>query len=191
MYAGADMIPIVPMQIKLAVLAAAIVGAGISGWTVRGWKEDAARLDVEREAIARMQRVAAIYGQALTTANGESAQQRQQAASDQQEFTRRLRDAKRQGSKLVGCGAGLERSGQGSDLGAVRFDPAFVRLWNDGLAIGLPEAYRAGRPDRSGAGADFLEPEDFLENVAENGGQCNEVRGRLLVIQRWWAGIEP
>jgi len=167
------MIPIIPMQIKLAVLAIAIIGAGFSGWTVRGWKEDAARLDAERAAIAQLQRVAALYGDALTSANDEAAQQRQQAASDRQEFTRRLRDEKRKGTHLVGCSAGPDRGGQGGDRGPVRFDPAFVRLWDDGLAIGLPDTYRATRPDRSGTGANLLEPEDFLENIADNGEQCN------------------
>ncbi len=175
----------------LALMAAAIIGAGISGWTTRGWKEDAARLDAERNAHARYIQIATAYGNALTSANVALAKDQQQAAVDRREFNRRLSDEKRKGTRLMGCGTGLDRGGQSGDSGPVRFYPAFVRLWDDGLAVGLPEAYRAGRPDRSGAGADFLEPEDFLENVAENGGQCNELRGRLLVIQRWWAGIEP
>ena len=33
-------------------------------------------------------------------------------------------------------------------------------------------------------------PEDLLENVAANGEACNEMRSRLLAVQRWWAGVK-
>ena len=186
-----SLLDLIPLPVRLGLLAASIVGAGLAGWTSRGWKEDAARLDAERDAHARYVQIATAYGKALTDVNAGRAQDQQQAATDRREFNRRLGDEKRKGTRLVGCGVDLNRGGSDNPGGAVRFDPAFVRLWDDGLAIGLPEAYRAGRPDRSGAGAELLDPESILANVAENGEACNDLRSRLLTIQRWWAGIEP
>jgi hypothetical protein len=34
-----------------------------------------------------------------------------------------------------------------------------------------------------------LTPEDILDNAAANGEQANDLRARLLEIQRWWARI--
>jgi type II secretory pathway pseudopilin PulG len=177
-------------DIRLVVAIVVVLMSALAGWTTRGWKEDAARLDAEREAHARYIKIAEAYGTALNEANAGRAQDQQQAASDRQDFTRRLKDETRKGTRLVGCGAGLDAGRLDHSRAAVRFDPAFVGLWDDGLAVGLPEAYRAARPDRSGAGADLLEPEDLLANVAENGEQCNDLRSRLLTVKRWWAGVE-
>lgn len=185
-----NLLDMIPLQARIGLLVAAIIGAGIAGWTTRGWKEDAARLDAARAAHARYIQIATAYGTALTEANAGRAQDQQQAAADRREFNRRLTDEKRKGTQLVECGAGLVAGKLDQHSGAVRFDPAFVRLWDDGLAIGLPEAHRAARLDRPGAGAELLEPEDLLANVAENGEQCNDLRSRLLTIQRWWAGVE-
>jgi hypothetical protein len=177
-------------DIRLWLMLAAVAMSALAGYQVRGWKEDSARLDAEREAHARYIQIATAYGTALTEANAGRAKDQQQAASDRQEFTRRLKDESRKGTRLVGCDARLDVGRLDRHYGTVRFDPAFVRLWDDGLAIGLPEAYRTSRPDRSGAGAELLDPEDLLTNVADNGEQCNDLRSRLLTVRRWWAGIE-
>lgn len=150
------MIPLPSLAtVRLGALVAAIVGAGVAGWTVRGWKEDAARLDDERAAVENMRRIAGIYGQALDEANAARDTDRQQAAADRQDFDRRLRNATRPQSKpLVVCGPGLRADGLADHRPAVRFDPDFVRLWNDGLAIGLPAALRADGGDGRGSVAD-------------------------------------
>ena len=180
----------IPLQYQ--ALAAVVIAAGgaLGGWTVRGWREDAARLEAERAAVENMQRIAGIYGQALDDANTARAADQQQAADDRRVWQRRLRDATRQKDKpLVVCGPGLERPRSDDSGVPVRFADAFVWLWDDGLAIGLPDPYRAARPDRSGAWADLAEPEDLLANVAENGEQCNELRSRLLAVQGWWRKV--
>jgi hypothetical protein len=177
-------------DIRLVVAIVVVLMSALAGWTTRGWKEDSARLDAERDAHARYIQIATAYGTALTEANAGRAQDQQQAASDRHDFDRRMKIETRKGTRLVGCGAGLKAGRLDHSRAAVRFDPAFVRLWDDGIAIGLPEAYRTSRPDRSGIGAEFLDPEDLLANVADNGEQCNDLRSRLLTVKRWWAGIE-
>lgn len=172
-------------DIRIMLMIAAVALSALAGWATRGWKEDAARLAAERAAVKQLQEVAGRYGQALNNANDALAKDHLQASADRHDFNRRLRDARKHGTKLVGCDARLD-AGRPTDFGIrVHFDPVFVRLWDDGLAVGLPAAYRTASPDRSGTGADLLDPEDLLENVAENGEQCNEMRSRLLVAKQW------
>lgn len=187
------MLGLIPVQYRLA---AALIGIAIvaacsaaGAWTARGWKEDAARLESERQAHARYIEIATAYGRALDAATAARAQDQQQAAADRQAYDRRLRDARKTETPLAVCGTGLDPARPDGHRLPVRFDPAFVRLWDDGLAIGLPATLRAASPDRSGARADLVEPEDLLANVAANGEQCNELRSRLLAVQAWWAGV--
>lgn len=126
-----------------------IVGIGIAcvaggiGWSVRGWKEDAARLDAEREAQANYVRIADAYGRALTDAQEARTEDQQQAAADRLAFDRRLRDERRKKTPLVVCGDGLRTDGLAGDRGDPRFTAEFVGLWNAALKIGLPAALRA------------------------------------------------
>ena len=181
----------IPFQTQIIAAVGVAICAGLAGWTVRGWQEDAARLDAERDAHANYIRIAATYGEALDAANDQRATDHQQAAADRQEFDRRMKHATRKWKPaLAVCGDGLDAGRLDSTGLRVRFGNDFVGLWDDALAIGLPTPYRTTRPDRPGAGADLLDPEDLLANVATNGEQCNELRSRLLAVQAWWGRVE-
>lgn len=133
----------IPYQTQIIVgIAVACVAGGI-GWNVRGWKEDAARLDAEREAQANYVRIADAYGRALTDAQEARTEDQQQAAADRLAFDRRLRDERRKKTPLVVCGDGLRTDGLAGDRGDPRFTAEFVGLWNAALKIGLPAALRA------------------------------------------------
>lgn len=133
----------IPLQYQ--ALAAVVIAAGgaLAGWQARGWREDAARLADERDAHANYIRIATAYGAALDDANDQAATDRAQADADRRTFDKELRHAKRQGTRLVVCGPGLDTARPDDPGLPVRFDPYFVRLWNDALKIGLPTALRA------------------------------------------------
>lgn len=174
---------------KGLALVAAVVGLLMTGWTARGWKEDAGRLKDERQAHEAYIKTTNDWAEVVQWINGQRDQERQQAVDDRREFDRRVNDAKRD-QQMVVCGNGVGPGAATEPGGSVvRFSPAFTGLWNDGLAIGLPAALRAGRSDGPSAGADPLEAEDLLDNVAANGEACNELRGRLLAVQAWARSI--
>lgn len=156
------MIDLFPMQYRQAAaligIAIVVAGSGFAGWQVRGWKEDAARLEDERQARADYLKLAGIYGQALNDANNQREADRQQAAADRSAYERRLKDATRPDAPpLAVCGPGLDPAGSAADRRPVRLTPAFARLLNGALTIGLPAPLRAdgdhGRGARPGPGA--------------------------------------
>ena len=187
--------------VRIGALVAVVVGAGVAGWTARGWREDAARLEADREAHATYVATVEGWAAALQFINGQRDQDRQQAADDRREFDRRVKDARRGPLAVAnvecpvsGAELGVGASGSGLPVASVpvhrvAFTADFVRLWNDGLAVGLPATLRAGRSDGPGDGAGFLDPEDILDNLAENGEACNELRSRLLAVQAWARSI--
>lgn len=156
------MIDLIPIQYRLAAaligIAIVATGSAAGAWTVRGWKEDAARLDAERQAQADYLKLAGIYGQALNDANNQREADRQQAAADRRDYERRLKDATRPDAPpLAVCGPGLAPAGPAADRRPVRLTPAFARLLNGAITIGLPTPLRAdgdhGRGARPGPGA--------------------------------------
>jgi len=141
--------------IQLVALVAGFAVASVGGWVVRGWKEDAARLDAERDAHLIYVNTVDGWAAAMQEIGTQRVTDHQQAADDRRTFERRLKDATRPRSEpLVVCGPGLDTDGMVAAGGPVRFAPAFVGLWNDGLDIGLPAALRSGGSDRAGAPAD-------------------------------------
>jgi hypothetical protein len=156
------MIDLIPIQYRLAAaligVALVAVGSAAGAWTARGWKEDAARLAAERQAQADYLKLASIYGQALNDANSQRETDRQMAAADRLAYQRRLKDATRPSAPpLALCGPGLDPAGPAADRRHVRLTPAFARLLNGALSIGLPAPLRAdgdhSRGARPGPGA--------------------------------------
>lgn len=185
---------LIPVQYRLlaglVVALMALAAAAFGGWHVRGWEEDAARLDAERKAHALLEQKEESWGKALQAIAGERELERQQGAADRRQWQKELEDAKRSGS-LVVCGAGLRDPEAGAAVGGGgRLSGDFVRLYNAGLAVGLPEALRPWRADGDAAGADSsVAPEDVLDNVEANAEQCNDLRGQILAWQRWARSI--
>jgi hypothetical protein len=184
---------LIPLPVRIGLMVAALLGAALGGWQVRGWKEDAARLDAERVAHENYRKTTEGWAAAVQVITAERETDRQQAAADRRAWQKELNDAKRNGTGLVVCRGGGDRP-QASDPGAVsaRLTGAAVRVWNDGLDIGLPKALRAGRADEPGTAADLsgaVAIDDAFDNHAVNAEQCNDLRGKLLAWQAWARSI--
>jgi hypothetical protein len=175
--------------IRIGALVAVIAGAGVAGWMSRGWKEDAGRLDAERAARTLLVETVEGWAAGAQELDRLRAEAEQQAAEDRRTFNRRLKDAQRQGRRLVGCEPVPHTGGLAGADPAVRFDPAFVGLWNDALAIGLPAPDRPGGDHRPDPAAGVVEPDQILENTADNAEICNGLRERLRAAKRWAEGI--
>lgn len=182
-----------PYRLLVGVIAAlvALAAAAGAGWTARGWKEDAARLEAERAQAKFNKETLEGWAAAVQKITADREADRQQAANERRQWQKEIDDAKRRGP-LVLCGAGLRDDVAPRPGGAgARLSGDFVRLWNGAFGIGLPAALGPWRADGAGAEADpaGVAPEDALENIAANGEQCNDLRGRLLAWQAWARSI--
>lgn len=189
------MIPI-PLPWKLLGLAFVLAAAWTTGWRMRGTHE--AGLQARALAEAHQTYVKTVEGwqsatQVLTTAREE---ERRHAQNDRRTWQQQL-DAARAAGDRGGAGLGPGHA----DLGAAGRDGRGCRdrlvvdrrLWDDALAIGLPDALRPWPPAGPGASPDpaagAVSLDTALENLADNGQACNDVRGMLLDWQAWARSI--
>ena len=181
------LLDLIPAEWRILALIVLLASVGLAGWTARGWKEDAVRLESERAAQETYRKTVEGWAAAAQVITESREQERQKSAADRRAWQKEIDDAKRSGS-LVVCGAGMgSHEASGADGVAARLSGGFVRLWNDALAIGLPDTLRPWRADGAGAQADpaGVAPEDALDNLAANAEQCNDLRGQVLAWQAW------
>lgn len=195
----------------LIAFGAACFGAGVQ---VEGWRWDASLKIIAESRTAFVksfyQRNAKINAEVAS----KLAADRDQLARDQRQFEEKLRATPKEDLVELSCpgqpagqpaeeipGAGYSsglRPPAAVDPGVpgVRLSAAAVSLWNDGLAVGLPDAYGGWRADAEAGGAGPVEIKDALANVKDNGAVANVLRSQLLGWQRtaclkgWWSGPE-
>ena len=201
------MIPI-PLPWKLLALAFALAVAWTTGWRMRGSHEAARQLAAERAAHETYVKTVDGWHAAVQEITRQREEDRHHAQNDRRTWQQQL-DAVRAARAAAGpaapadpdradrLGPGSPSAGLGRDghPGRDCRDGPVVdrRLWDDALAIGLPAALRprppAGprpAPDPAAAGAAAAVPLDLaLENLADNGQRCNDLRGMLLDWQDW------
>ena len=192
------MIPI-PLPWKLLGLAFALAVAWTTGWRMRGTHEAARQLAAER--VAHETYVETVRGwqaaaQVITT---EREKERHHAQADRRTWQQQL-DAARAAGDRGGPGLGpgdAHLRDPGRDGRDCR-DRAAVprRLWDDALALGLPDALRPWPPDGPAAAADpaaapveAVPLDTALENLADNATACNDLRGLILDWQAWARSI--
>ena len=122
--------------------------------------------------------------------------ERSQRAKDRRDFDRQLAAAAPL-SEVVCPGGGAEnRGGTGPAPagGTCRLSADGVRLWNNGLALGVDQAHRGQFADAANADAGPAEIDAAIGNVADNAELLGECRDRELTWQvkactnGWWTG---
>lgn len=185
------MIPL-PLPWKLLAIAIALLAAGAVGWRLRGDHEDAARLSAERAAHETYVRTVEGWHAATQEITRQREEERRNAQADRRTWNAAL-DAARAAGTGGGTGLGPGHAQLGADGDHARHcrdRPAVDRrLWHGALAIGLPDALRPWPPDGPGTAADpaagAVPIDTALENLADNGQACNDLRGLLLDWQAW------
>jgi hypothetical protein len=170
------------LVIPLVTLAA---GLGI-GWQVHSWKTVAEQAEAERQAAETYRRTVEGWSAAVQEITQDRETERRKAAADRRTFSRSLADEK---APLLECPPQVAAGGP--PAADPRLSPAFVGLWNQSLAIGLPDALRPRRangPGRS-ASAAGADPAEALANLADNAETCNDLRAKVLAWQAWARSI--
>ena len=198
------MIPI-PLPWKLLGILFALAAAWTTGWRMRGTHEAARQLAAERVAHETYVKTVDGWHAAAQEITRQREEDRHHAQNDRRTWQQQL-DAERAAAGPAapadpdradrlgpgGPSAGLGRDGHpGLDC---RDGPVVDRrLWDDAFAIGLPAALRAGppagprpAPDPAAAAVPL---DTALENLADNGQACNDLRGLLLDWQAWARSI--
>lgn len=186
-----------PAWVMWAALAALTAAAYVAGWQTRGWREDAARLDAERQAHETYIATVRGWQAAAQEITRHREEDRRHAQADRRTWQQQLAAARTAGDRPgPGLGPGdADLRGPGHHGRDCRDRPAVPRrLWDDALAIGLPDALRPRPPAGPGAAADPAAESDVpidtaLENLADNGQACNDLRSLLLDWQAWAKGI--
>lgn len=183
----------IPIPWRILVVVFALAAAWTTGWRMRGTHE--AGLQARALAEAHQTYVRTVEGwqaatQVITTAREE---ERRHAQADRRTWQQQL-DAARAAGDRGGAGLGPGHA----DLGAAGRDRLVVprRLWDDALALGLPDALRPWPPDGPAAAADpaagpaeTVPLDTALENLADNATACNDLRGLMLDWQAWARSI--
>ena len=185
------MIPL-PLPWKLLALAFVLAAAWTTGWRMRGTQE--AGLQARAQAEAHQTYVKTVEGwqAAAQEITRQREEERTHAQADRREWQQKLAAAAERPDRL---GPGLAPPGLGPDGHSVRDcrdRPVVQRgLWNDALAIGLPQALRPWQPDGPPGEADppAVPLDTALENLADNGAACNDLRGQILAWQAWARSI--
>lgn len=183
----------IPLPWKLLAIAFALAVAWTTGWRMRGTHEAAARLAAERAAHETYVKTVEGWQAAAQEITRQREEDRQHAQNDRRTWQQHLDAARRAvpgGSDLAGPGL-AHQPGPG---GAGCPGPAVPRrLWHGALGIGLPAALGPWQPDGAGPppdpAADAVSTDTALENLADNGQVCNDLRGLLLEWQAWARSI--
>jgi len=189
------MIPI-PLPWKLLGILFALAAAWTTGWRMRGTHEAARQLAAQQAAHETYVKTVEGWQAAAQVITREREQERQHAQNDRRTWQQQL-DAARAAGDRPGPGLGPRDALLGGDGGAgrdCRDRPAVDRrLWHGALGIGLPSALGPWAPDGPGAAADpaaqSIALDTALENLADNGQACNDLRGLLLDWQAWARAI--
>lgn len=204
--------------VVLVVLAALTIGSFTTGWKVESWRWDASLKDVAEDNLRRVQEFFDKERKNSELVAAGLNKDRADLQEDQRKFQENFDAARRNGPILkascpntqrpsvapgVGSATTVAESTPGvaapaSDaVGAgVVCDAACMRLWNDGLAQGLPDAYGGWRADAVPGPSDSVEGDALIANGAANGARCNAIRSTLIGWQRkaclagWWRGAE-
>lgn len=185
------MIPI-PLPWRLLGLAFVLAAAWTTGWRMRGTHEAGLQARAQAEAHATYVRTVEGWHAATQEITRQREEERHHAQADRRTWNAAL-DAARAAGPGGGTGLGpghAQLGGDGNHARNCRDRPAVDRgLWNDALAIGLPDALRPWPPDGPGTAADpaagAVPIDTALENLADNGQACNDLRGLLLDWQAW------
>lgn len=186
------MIPL-PLPWKLLAIAFALAVAWTTGWRMRATHEAAARLAAERAAHETYVKTVEGWQAAAQAITTEREKERQHAQNDRRTWQQQLDAARRAvpgGSALAGPGLAHQPGPGGAGCPV----PAVPRgLWHGALGIGLPAALGPWAPDGAGPPADppaaAVPLDTALENLADNGQVCNDLRGLLLDWQAWARSI--
>ena len=143
-----------PTQIKLIGSMAAILlslgGAFLAGIEWEGNRRDAQSLAAERKAARELKRTTDEWSRVVQGLTQQGAAERQKSMQQSRDFERRLANVK---APLIQCPE-VVPSGPSSDHPVGMLSVSFVRLYNDALGIGLPDAFGPWGSDGVGASAD-------------------------------------
>lgn len=189
------MIPL-PLPWKLLGLLFALAVAWTTGWRMRGSHEAARQLAAQQAAHETYVKTVEGWQAAAQEITRQREEDRQHAQTDRRTWQQQL-DAARTAGNRRGPGLGPGNALLGGDGGAVRDcrdRPAIDRrLWHGALGIGLPAALGPWQPDGASPppdpAADAVSTDTALENLADNGQACNDLRGLLLDWQAWARSI--
>ena len=190
------MIPI-PLPWKLLGILFALAAAWTTGCRMRGTHEAARQLAAQQAAHETYVKTVEGWQAAAQVITREREQERQHAQNDRRTWQQQL-DAVRAAGHRPGPGldpGGGLAGGDGDPRRDCRAGPAVDRrLWNGALGIGLPAALGPWQPDGAGPPADppaqsAVPLDTALENLADNGQACNDLRGLLLDWQAWARSI--
>lgn len=212
---GLSMLTNPVVLIALAIMAASCFTAG---WKVESWRWDASLKATADDNLKRVQKYFDDQRKNNEKVTAGINADRVALESDRTKFQEQYDAARRNGPILKsqckpnpipqrpggapgGASAVAEASPGGaaaSDAGAagVVCDAACMRLWNDGLAQGLPSAYAGWRANAAGAATDTVEGDALIGNAGANAARCNAIRSvaigwqRKACLEGWWTGPE-
>lgn len=195
-------------------LVVALLTGFSGGWKVESWRWEASDAAVLESNL----KILAAFWQRQRTNNEATARQlaqdRDKLDTDRRDFDEELSDADAQNLVQVDCPAAQPRRDVAPRV-AVTFPPSPAsapapaapgprvhlsadgcRLFNKGLAVGLPDAYGGWGVDAEAGCAGPVEIEDVIRTVERNAEIANGLRSRLLAWQAkackegWWKGPE-
>lgn len=181
----------------LAVVAVYLAGFA-SGVKLESLRWDASLKDIAEQSTAFIKSFYRAEQTQNASVSGALAKQRDAMAQDARNWRKKADDLKPTG--LLTCTSeqpAVPSSSAAASGGAPREDtnppgvrasvvcgPECVRLWNDALGIGLPEAYDTWRTDAAASAPGSVTGDALIENAAENFAIANQLRAQLLGWQR-------
>lgn len=168
-----------------ALVMSVVAGIGFAaGMKVQSWRFDArekaeleARIQAERAEVQRVAKIAQDIGQAL----GREVQAR---VRDRQKWNQEM-EVLRHANARIELAQPQPAHPDSISLADAYFSRDTVRLWNNALCIGLPDADCPWRADGASGPTGPASILAAIENHADNAEICNDLRARLRAWQDW------